>query len=74
MIELKLDYRDMVHFRHEICQGMRARNIGRKAIEADNSIETSFAFGWLDKLLSDLIDAMEDEVLEGLTGNEVNKP
>jgi len=74
MIELKLNYRDMEHFRHEICQGMRARVILREGIDECNSTKITFASGWLDKLLSDLIDAMEPEVTEGLTGNETNKP
>jgi len=74
MIELKLDYPDMHRFRHEICQGMRARKIGRDAVEVNNSAGVAFAFGWLDKLLSDLVDAMEPEVTEGLTGNETGKP
>jgi len=71
MIELDME---LEHARLKLCQAIRARKIGRKAVDDNNLAGISFAFGWLDEVLDEIQTALPTEVTEGITGNETNKP
>lgn len=71
MIELDME---LEHIRLKLCQAIRARKIGRKAVDDNNIAGVSFAFGWIDEILDEIKTALPSEVTEGITGNETGKP
>lgn len=70
---IKIDM-ELEHIRLKLCQAIRARKIGREAVDNNNIAGVSFAFGWLDEILDELKMALPKEVTEDITGNETNKP
>lgn len=70
---------DIDEIRLRRCQGLRARQIGLRAIREQNLAMLAESWAWYDMLLNEVARALPPETGQTpdgvpLTGNETNKP